>query len=827
MMMDVSSGDGDNNSDNNSDNDEGMTNTSNNKRSYHDAVGNSGNSNNDNDNDNDNEAKTTTALMTNLTTMSAAEQKMLSSTDLGGDLRRDQFRFHHLLPEMIKRLSKYLEPKDAVALGATSKHLRTTLSLSRLRPRTLIKSQGYATMMKKEGGGDRDKPRKAFDIPSYKKANMNIHTLKMLFSWRVGIDLHTFQLGPAQQLEAKIWIIGRRTSSTATTAHHNAMFPGVGNARVVDESPPLKNTEITAMFMAQESQRLSINFVPLDGEVYEFWYRLSASASGTDPVILCLNNIQTEYLIFDNEEMLFGTSYETLLTNGVLKAWDMKAEPGEKYVMSESFVANLLLATCRSLRMKMLLRNKTTNNNNEGEDEPVIDDIMASFFDQCNIMKTPASLQVVEDIVQAEIDERRVFQRIALEKVGQNGQPQRQQQQQPNLGGGGIAIGGGIRIQIDHQNGGQVHQIHLGPDGQPGVHQIHLGPDGQPVAQAGAGVDGDNDNGQQQQPPQVFVHRMGGNPPGLFAAARAGGDGTEGLPGIFAAAAAAIGRNNGGGGDPQQQLRDAFGIGVDAGAAEQQQDENVNDQRNNAPDLRAGDDQNIEDNDPTNNANNNQDGGPAVHVETVNMDLDDDDDDAVDDNENPDGNGGDDGGRGGRRPPPAQQQQHRNGQDQNGGYYGMLHDFLGMDQPPEGANDAAQQQQQNRGGGGAAAAAAAEPPPPPPQNLPNQIPQQLQDALNQMQGQVPGLIGNIMNMVAQQQQPPPNPGNQGPNEEPQPEVHVVEMPPMAMGLEMLQQMMGGGMQGGGGVGGNIPFGFPNNNPNNNNNFNDDDIPEID
>ena len=96
-----------------------------------------------------------------------------------------------------------------------------------------------------------------------------------------------------------------------------------------------------------------------------------------------------------------------------------------------------------------------------------------------------------------------------------------------------------------------------------------------------------------------------------------------------------------------------------------------------------------------------------------------------------------------------------------------------------------------------------------------------------MQGQVPGLIGNIMNMVAQQQQPPPNPGNQGPNEEPQPEVHVVEMPPMAMGFEMLQQMMGGGMQGGGGVGGNIPFGFPNNNPNNNNNFNDDDIPEID
>jgi hypothetical protein len=802
MMMDVSSGD----ADNNSDNDEDITNTSNKKRGYHDAVGNSNMSN-----DNDNEAKTTTTLMTNLTTMSAAEQ-MLSSTDLG-DFRRDQFRFHHLLPEMIKRLSKYLEPKDAVALGATSRHLRTILSLSRLRPRTLIKSQGYSTMKKEGGGGGEEiinKPRKAFEIPSYKKANINIHTLKISFSWRVGIDLNTFQLGPAQQHEAKIWIIGRR-SSTATTANHNMMFPGVGSARVVEESPPLKNTAITAMFIAQESQMLSINFVPLDGEVYELWYRLSGSE--TDPVHMILNMIQTEYLIFDNDEMLFGTSYETLLTNGVLKAWDIKREPGATIVISESFVANLLLSTCRSLRMKFLLRNKTTNNSKEGEDEPVIDDIMASFFDQFNIMKTPTSLQVVEDIVQAEIDERRVHQRIVVE-AGQNKQPQRQQQ--PNLGGGGIAIGGGIRIQIDHQNGGQVHQIHLGPDGQP-------------VVQAGAGDDGDNNNGQQQQQPQVFVHRMGGNegegmagfPPGLFAAAGEGGEGVAGgLPGIFAAAAALGGNNgnNGGDGDPQQ---DAFGIGVDAGAAEQQQDENVNDQRNNIPDLRAGDDQNIDDNDPTINANNNQGGGPAVHVETVNMDL--DDDDTVDDSENPDGNGGDDGG--GRRPPPAQQrrQQHRNGQDQNGGYYGMLHDFLGIDQPPEGANDVAQHQQQNRRGAAAAAAAAE---PPPPQNLQDQIPQQLQDALNQMQGQVPGLIGNIMNMVAQQQQPPPNPGNQGPNEEPQPEVHVVEMPPMAMGLEMLQQMMGGGMQGGGGVGGNIPFRFPNNNPNNNN-FDDDDIPEID
>merc|ERR1712238_100133 len=146
-----------------------------------------------------------------------------------------------------------------------------------------------------------------------------------------------------------------------------------------------------------------------------------------------------------------------------------------------------------------------------------------------------------------------------------------------------------------------------------------------------------------------------------------------------------------------------------------------------------------------------------------------------------------------------------------------------------GANDAAQQQQQQENRERVPAAAGQLPP-----NLQNQIPQQAQDAMNQL----PGFIGNIMNMVAQQQQqqPPRQGNNQGPNDvlpqdRVQPEVHIdVQMPQMAMGMEMFQQMMGGGrMQGDGNGGGNIPmFGFGN--PNNNfNNFNndDDDIPEID
>jgi len=664
------------------------------------------------------------------------------------------------------------------------------------------------------------------------------------------------------------------------------LFPGSGkSARIVYESPLLTNT-VGFGVQRQQPQSLSdINFIPLDGELYHLWYRVSKRNSSTSrtapnlPVKMILSNIMIEYLIFDNnEETLFGTNYDTLLTNGIIKQWD------HPIGASEMFFASLLLSTCRSLRTKCVLHNKertttknsSSNSNNQDDDDdddddnnkPIIDDIMSSFFDQYNITKNASSLQIIEDIVQAEVDGKKEYRRMLEKEKKQNGD---QRQPGDGMGGGGgegIAIGGGIRIQIDRQNGGvrqQVHQVHLGPDGQPivhaagneddgndgndnnnngqqpqpqvFVHQIHIGPDGQPIAHAAAGNNGDrndggdniNNNGQQPQPHvinnNVFVHQMGDGGGGGGQGMMAGG-----LQNLFAAAAAAaalgggniINNNNNGGGDGEQQQQQQGGVAAAAGVdgAEQQQNEIVNDQRNDDDDE-------------------SQHGRPLIgQVETVNMDLNNDDDDDDDDDENIDGNnGGIDIGV--RRP--AQQQQHRNVEDQNEGYYGMLRDFLGVDQlPPDGeerqnrvngaagANDAAQQQQQeNRE---RVPAAAGQLPP----NLQNQIPQQAQDAMNQL----PGFIGNIMNMVAQQQQqqPPRQGNNQGPNDvlpqdRVQPEVHIdVQMPQMAMGMEMFQQMMGGGrMQGDGNGGGNIPmFGFGN--PNNNfNNFNndDDDIPEID
>merc|ERR1719148_220748 len=120
---------------------------------------------------------------------------------------------------------------------------------------------------------------------------------------------------------------------------------------------------------------------------------------------------------------------------------------------------------------------------------------MSSFFDQYNITKNASSLQIIEDIVQAEVDGKKEYRRMLEKEKKQNGD---QRQPGDGMGGGGgegIAIGGGIRIQIDRQNGGVRQQ----------VHQVHLGPDGQPIVHAAAGNNGDrndggdniNNNGQQ------------------------------------------------------------------------------------------------------------------------------------------------------------------------------------------------------------------------------------------------------------------------------------------------------------------------------------------
>ena len=551
---------------------------------------------------------------------------------------------------------------------------------------------------------------------------------------------------------------------------------------------------------------------------------------------LILANIKIEYLIFENNiERLFGSNYRTLLSNGVLKQldYDLNRPPYPVApISSESFFTKLLLSTCKSLRIKVIKADNDRNNVNADKlDTTVaIDDIMASFFDEYNIPKSSGSLQIIEDIIETDMLERKEFRQI-IDKEKANRRPRRNNQQprfqRPGGGGGGGGLPRGMAI------GGAQIRIQVGPNGpvinpnimnQPGfMRRVQVDGDGNDILPDDNNNNNNNNanNNGQQPNAQVHVHHFNDNGDG-------GGGMPPGLQNILAAAlgGANINNNNnninvavGGGGDQQGQRRQA---------------EHLNNPGNN-PD------------DDNNNPND-------VEVETVNMELD-------DSNNNNDGN--DDGDNNIPPPPGAQQQQQQPppqpqpqqaNRNNNRGYYAMLRDFLGgaanheEDVVDEARPDGVvEENANNNNNNGAQPQPPLQPPQPPqqqhnnPQGQQQQIPQAVQDDLNQMN--IPGLVGNIMNMVAaQHQQHVPNGDgdvdvDNGDAGGVQAEVHVV-MPPMGMemGMEMFQQMMGGGggMQGGfGGAGGgpgNVQFMFPNNN--NNNNFpnfdhENDDIPEID
>lgn len=720
--------------------------------------------------------------------------------------------FHSLPSEIVRRISTFLTRRDACfGFSLTSKHLQCMLSFSTLEPRPLIGRRCFYGQRRDESGDDPTEPREAFMIPLYKNVKgISIHSVQLSLTWfdqvfgnqhgKIYVTRHSNSSSVARGTSTG----DDCASSGRTDSQKGTCSLAFSDGEIAFESPTLA---------PHTPQRMRLSFNPTEGEYYHLWYTV-----GNDSPQLALNmeNVRIGYLIFDNDEKSFGKNYKTLINCGVMSRWEINNDAVNTQGLG-GFYMDLLMSTCRSLRIQVTKKeeNETVGGKSDPEPTPaVIDGTMSSFFDRHGIVKTKTSLQVIEDILQSELDEKKAY-RESLDRERGGQQSQRR--------GAGVAIGGGIRITIDQQlnNGNNANGDAAEVDNHQRVHQFHIGGDEPHMV------------GGNEGQPRVFVHRMDANEG--FA-----GNLPPGLQEMFAAAAAAAGVGDGNGNnnnnDEQQHPQPNGNDGVPAAEGDDISEESGNDVS-----FQEDQDNGNNANQNINNINNEQqdeEGGanePDEYMVAFAMDID----------------GDAQGGENNVPPPvPEQPQQPQNNINHNMGFNMMQNIFGGAavhQQAPGGGDNNDDRETHGIG---------------------QEIPPHIRNILNDMQFPM-GFLGNVMNGANNEaNQPVHDPGNErtqaragdaaaaqnqaendGPGqraaannehveEERETEVHVVRFPTMQIPMGdmggMFQQMAAQVAGGVPGVGNNIPFMFPNNNNDvhgnnhpNNMNDDDDDIPEID
>jgi hypothetical protein len=273
------------------------------------------------------------------------------------------FSITNFPPELMQRTASFLHPRGAIDFSQTCRAVHDSLALASLNPplplivQTKILDGAYAT-------GDKDVPFMRLPIPLHRR----VHSVTLSLQWR--------DQGWGNR-KGQIRIVGRRTTQPVDLNHP---FHG---GKIVSTSP-IAEHDVT---------NCKLTFVPKEGHVYHVFYR----AGGGGGHQLHLESVTLFSMILDDPNRCVSRNYRLLRERGAIGP---EMSGSRLRTFDGHFCQDALLGVSKSIRRQLAAGERPS---------PELVLLMTNYSIDIN----EASLFSIEEIVQADIDERNLVQESA------------------------------------------------------------------------------------------------------------------------------------------------------------------------------------------------------------------------------------------------------------------------------------------------------------------------------------------------------------------------------------------------------------------------------
>mmetsp|Transcript_20691 Transcript_20691/g.26709 ORF Transcript_20691/g.26709 Transcript_20691/m.26709 type:complete len:353 (-) Transcript_20691:209-1267(-) len=283
-------------------------------------------------------------------------------------MEKGEFQFLELPLELKRRVASFLATRDAVNMTRSCRTLHRNLALTHLEPVRPV----FTTY--RRSGQDNNWYR-ACRIPVL---NKRVHSLRLEFFWR-----------------DQGW--GNRKGECRVVGFP----PGVDPPVEVVEGSEFEGGHIVCMsaIAAHDEERLRLTFSPMDDEVYIFYYKVGEG--GGHELVMRDGALHT--VIFDDEHRNFSNNYRILFEEGVLCRLVVVDQPRAPETTS-LFFPRMLISVSRALRRQLQDDIKM----NEDLPRTVAEEELEAFLAEYSIPLNLGSLVALEEIVNADIEERLV-----------------------------------------------------------------------------------------------------------------------------------------------------------------------------------------------------------------------------------------------------------------------------------------------------------------------------------------------------------------------------------------------------------------------------------
>ena len=289
---------------------------------------------------------------------------------MGGTMAELHFELLHLPLELKRRVASFLKASEAINMARSCRTLHTNLSLARLE-RPLFTAFGRQGDVRTGEHWYR-----AFRLPVL---NRRVHSMDLRFFWR--------DQGWGNR-KTKTCVVGYPASASSEIPNEFASFPFRGG-RVVASSPDCAEHHET---------RLKLSFNPVENEVYHLWYKVGGG--GGHEMQLREGCLRT--VIFDDVFRNFTRNYRILCEEGVL-CREVERETRRAPLDNNLFFPRMLIRVSRALRRQLQQQREMGK---EADQRILPEDELEALFAEYSIPLNLGSLVAVEEIVQADIEER-------------------------------------------------------------------------------------------------------------------------------------------------------------------------------------------------------------------------------------------------------------------------------------------------------------------------------------------------------------------------------------------------------------------------------------
>jgi hypothetical protein len=266
------------------------------------------------------------------------------------------FPITYLPPELMQRTASFLHPLNAIDFSRTCRAVHDSLALASLDP-ALPLIAGTKLLIGEYSTGDQEAPWIRLPVPLHRR----VHSATLSLQWR--------DQGWGNR-KGQVRIVGRHTTQPAD---RNDPFHG---GKIVSESP-IAEHQLT---------NCKLTFVPKEDHVYYVFYRVGGGGGHQ----LHLESVTLFSMIFNDPNRYVSRYYRVLRELGAIGP---EMNDNRTQTINGHFHHDVLMGVSKSFRRQLAAGERP-------------DPGMALIMTNYGIEVNEASLLSIEEIVQADIDER-------------------------------------------------------------------------------------------------------------------------------------------------------------------------------------------------------------------------------------------------------------------------------------------------------------------------------------------------------------------------------------------------------------------------------------